>query len=400
MKKVKVAFCIPTMIIGGVETVFISTLEELLKYPEFDIRVITHAKIREALYADWLKSHPEIKTYVYYPLCNWFEDLKSRCNFFPLKQIRKICFGLYKTYRRTLCRRRAAFTDADIFIDYKNLSFFKELKNLPVPKITWVHGHAEYLTENNLADRMYIYDYIIGITDDFVRQFRQKFPEHADKVLRIYNPIDLKKMRDAAKNTERYPGKYFCQVSRLDEKQKDITTLIRAFEIFYTHNDNPDVRLLIVGGGPDEDSLKRQASKMQSAGHIIFTGPTKYPMKYMRGAMANILSTKYEGLGMVLLEAASANTPNIATDCHSGPSEVLLGGRAGILCSPGDADALARAMQVAYRGGAEIKSMTDACRRGLARFTPDKITSEIKTLILQTIKKEKYAKDINCIAVS
>ncbi len=77
--KVKVAFCVPNMIIGGVETVFFNTINELAKNPKLDVIIITHAQIREPLYANWLKSYPKKSVYVYYPLCNWFEDLAPKC---------------------------------------------------------------------------------------------------------------------------------------------------------------------------------------------------------------------------------------------------------------------------------------------------------------------------------
>ena len=90
MTKTKVILCIPNMVIGGVETVFVNTINELSKCPDLSIKIVTHAKIREHLYTDWLKTHPEIPAYVYYPLCNWFEDMQKYCNIFPLKPLRKI----------------------------------------------------------------------------------------------------------------------------------------------------------------------------------------------------------------------------------------------------------------------------------------------------------------------
>ncbi len=376
------------MIIGGVETVFITTVEELLKNTDLNITIATHAKIREPIHVQWLKKHPNLKVYTYYPLCNWFEDIAKHCKYFPIKQLRKICFGIYKKYRRTLCRAHRVFADADIFIDYKNLSFYKELKPMHAPKIAWVHGNVDYLTENHLTKRMHIYDYIVGITTDFVREFKRKFPEYDAKIVQIYNPFDIEKVRMAANDTKEIPGKYFCHVSRLDENQKDVSALINAYEIFYEQNNAPDVKLIIVGGGPDEAKLKHMAAKMHSAKNILFVGPSNAPLGYMRGAIANILSTKYEGLGMVLLESAALNTLNIAADCHSGPAEVLQNGDGGILFTPGDADALAHAMAAVYHGGAEIQKMITNCERGLNRFAPNKIAQHITDLILKTISSK------------
>ena len=59
-KRKKVVFFVSGFIVGGVETVFVNTIEALLKNPNLEISIVTHMKLREALYADWLKSHPEI----------------------------------------------------------------------------------------------------------------------------------------------------------------------------------------------------------------------------------------------------------------------------------------------------------------------------------------------------
>ena len=77
MKK-RIAFCVPTMIIGGVETVLVNTVEKLLECDDLDLCLVFHTDVIEPKYKDWLKSHPEIPVYVYYPLGNWFEKQKKR----------------------------------------------------------------------------------------------------------------------------------------------------------------------------------------------------------------------------------------------------------------------------------------------------------------------------------
>ena len=128
----KIAFCIPDMIIGGVETVFIRTLDGMLKsitscpaYKDIDVCIITHARITEPLYKDWLQKHG-VEVFVCYPMQNWFEGIAKYTNFFPLKQLRKLTFSLYKKLKRRNLKNK--FSDIDLFIDYKNCSFFKELK--------------------------------------------------------------------------------------------------------------------------------------------------------------------------------------------------------------------------------------------------------------------------------
>ena len=233
----KVAFCIPNMIVGGVESVFIRTLDGILeriandkKYKNIEICVITHAKITEPLYKNWFNKHPKIKIIVLYPLENYFEGLIKITEFFPLRQIRKVIFSLYKKFKRLNLRQK--FKDVDLFIDYKNCSFWRELVCINKRKIAWVHGTVGYLSNIGVDKHIENYDKIIGLTDDFVTEFNTVFPNLAKKVARIYNPIDKNAIIKMSKTGSYIEGKYFCHVSRLDNTQKDINTLLLAFENF------------------------------------------------------------------------------------------------------------------------------------------------------------------------
>lgn len=386
MNKTKVVFCIPNMVIGGVENVLVNSLTELLKNDNLDIAIALHAPVREPVHRAWLDAHPEIPTYVYYPLCNWFEDLQKYCRAFPLKPLRKIVFSLYKKYRRVISRRNKIMRRADVIIDYKNLSFFKELRSVPTPRITWVHGPAKYLRDNGLAPHVNIYNHIVGLTDDFVNEFRRDFPEYRGCVTRIYNPIDGDKIRAMAAHGARHPGRYFCQVSRLDPVQKDIPTLIRAFNMFWAAAGTPDVDLLIVGDGPQMAELKQMAADLPCARHIVFAGATTNPFGYMAGAMATILATRYEGLPTVLIESAVLGTPCISADCPNGPREILMDGRAGLLFDVGDAAKLAVHMKDIWQNTVNTRQLIDTASQNLDRFAPDAAASQITHLIKEYIK--------------
>jgi len=71
MKKIRVAFCLRDMQIGGVESVLIRTFDELLKNKNIEISLITYANISVPIYREYLDKHPEIKVYSLYP-CTWF----------------------------------------------------------------------------------------------------------------------------------------------------------------------------------------------------------------------------------------------------------------------------------------------------------------------------------------
>jgi hypothetical protein len=136
-KKIKIAFCIPGMVIGGVESVFANTVDALRKYPEFEISVFPHADLSEPFYINWFQERPDLYVYPFYPLADKFEKYKGKFGF-PLENIRKIAFSFYKKYRIRKMIRNKVFDKYDIIIDYVSGSSFKQLKQVKKPKITWL----------------------------------------------------------------------------------------------------------------------------------------------------------------------------------------------------------------------------------------------------------------------
>lgn len=381
----KVAFCIPDMIIGGVENVFIRTVDKFLEEAhknqdtDIDVCILTHEKILEPVYSEWFKNHKNLFVYTCYPLQNFFESLKKYTNFFPLKHLRKLTFSFYKKYRRLVFRHK--FDDIDVFIDYKNAAFFKELRFYNARKITWIHGSIEYLRITGIDKRLPMYDKIVGLTDAFVTDFRKTFPDLADRVLRIYNPINVEQTKLLVENAKRYPGAYFCQVSRLDEKAKDVSTLVSAFDKFYRKSGKPDVRLLIIGDGPSKQKLKNKVALLESKNNIVFVGMELNPFGYIDGALATVLSSKIEGLPTVLLEAMSIGSVCVASDCNYGPRELLLNGNAGILFEMGDINQLANIMKDIYNGKLDASEMIKNALKSMYRFEPNEINKQIMDLL-------------------
>lgn len=380
MAKTSVVFCIPNMVIGGVEFVLIRTLAELVKQPDLEISVMFSSPLSEPLFIKWFNAHPQIKTYVVFPLCQKFESLKDKCHAFPLKQIRKLAFSIYKNFKRMRLSNQSIIKNADIIIDYASFGFIKELKRIKKTKITWVHCSINYFNNHNFYPRVRYYDKIVVLSDSIKRDLAAQYPDIADKLVHIYNPINIDEIKVKAAQASVPNGKYFTCVSRLDY-DKDIPTLINAFDKFWRDEKRPDIKLYIVGGGPKENEYKQLANQVTACDNIIFAGRQSNPFGYMRGAMAHILSSYNEGLPTVLIEAAANDTLNISSNCKSGPAEILMNGDAGILFEPGDADALAQIMSDVYHNRVNAKEMIKLAAQALKRFTSQTIIPQIREII-------------------
>lgn len=126
-------------------------------------------------------------------------------------------------------------------------------------------------------------------------------------------------------------------------RQKDYPTLLRAFAKLRASR---PVRLAILGSGNAKvkTRLEALAKDLNVADWVAFLGFQPNPLPYIARANLLVLSSRWEGLPNVLIEALACGTPVVSTDCPSGPAEILENGRYGRLVPVGDVDALARAM--------------------------------------------------------
>ncbi len=124
-------------------------------------------------------------------------------------------------------------------------------------------------------------------------------------------------------------------------RAKDFETLIRAFARLRGRR---PVRLMLLGRGRLEGALRRLATELGVADDVAFPGFVENPYAYMARARVFALSSRWEGSPNVLAEALAVGTPVVATDCRSGPREILQSGRYGPLVPVGDAEALADAL--------------------------------------------------------
>jgi glycosyltransferase involved in cell wall biosynthesis len=125
------------------------------------------------------------------------------------------------------------------------------------------------------------------------------------------------------------------------KRQKGFDTLLDAFARL--RRERP-LRLVLLGRGPEEAKLRRQAESLGVAGDVLLAGFQADPFAWMRRAAVFALSSRFEGLPGTLIQAMACGCPVVSTDCDHGPREILEGGRFGPLVPVGDATALAAAI--------------------------------------------------------
>lgn len=189
-------------------------------------------------------------------------------------------------------------------------------------------------------------DALITVSRAAARDLETEIKSKNDRVLTIYNPI----IEPSLLFEQLEPSGHLwldhktvsvvLAVGRL-QKQKNFDLLLDAFRLLRNHR---PVRLVILGEGAQRFDLERRLGDLNLRNDVDLPGFVNNPYAYMSKADVLVLSSKYEGFGNVLVEAMACGCPVVATDCPSGPEEILDRGRWGPLLPVGDVHALTEAM--------------------------------------------------------
>jgi glycosyltransferase involved in cell wall biosynthesis len=205
----------------------------------------------------------------------------------------------------------------------------------------------------HLVKRFYPWaDYIIGNSQGVADDLSQAAGLPRERIKILYNPVVTPELREKARAPLAHPWfnpgqpPVVLAVGRLT-KQKDFPTLIRAFA--QVRQTRP-ARLLILGEGSDRPVLEALVNQLGLGDSVAMPGFVENPYAYMSRASLYVLSSRWEGLPTVLIEALYCGPPIVATDCPSGPREILANGQHGLLVPVGAVTALSQAIEAGLEG--------------------------------------------------
>lgn len=162
----------------------------------------------------------------------------------------------------------------------------------------------------------------------------------------IPNPVDMASVAELSKKEPftALPRDYLIHVGRLNVKTKAHDILLNAFKKLHTFH--PDLKLILVGDGPDKRQIQAMINDLDLAELVILAGwqDNVYPL--MARAKALVLCSRYEGWPNVLVEAMACGCPVVATDCQTGPREIMGDHKYGLLVPVDDPEALVHSMQM------------------------------------------------------
>lgn len=241
-------------------------------------------------------------------------------------------------------------------------------------------------------------DKIVAVSDGVAADLARFARLPRSLITTIYNPFDIGGMRIKAEEEPELPWvlpealPVLLGVGRLTE-QKDFTSLIQAFALVRQQR---QVRLLILGEGELRNALAAQAKSLGlTPEDFAMPGFVSNPFSYLRRAEVFVLSSRWEGLPGVLIQAMACGAPVVATDCPSGPAEILEDGKWGRLVPVGDVSALANAIAVTL----DEEQHPEVAQRA-ADFSVDRAVDAYLRVMLpvkEKFDKRRYLPMASCI---
>lgn len=344
MKK-KVLFYNGSLRMGGIERVLIEVLQNLDRR-KLDIDLVIEDGIKSLNVFE--KDIPkDIKLYYLKP-----EEIIKKTDFYRQNRkniFYKIMYNLFMVYegyiKRENLKKLIKNKEYDVVIDFDmGLSKQIDLVNAK-KKITWIHANIKdwYVKERRikrLGERLKKYNKIVTICDAMKESTERLYPFLKDRLIRIYNPFNFERILKKAdekieENLKNYYNQNFLiSVMRLTEHQKDFDTLILGFKL--AKKQGIKEKLYILGDGPDKNKIKEKIKKEGMEEEIFLLGNVKNPYPWIKKAKMLLHSSKFEGFGLVLIEALILDKIVISSDCPTGPREILERGEIGYLYNVGD----------------------------------------------------------------
>lgn len=231
------------------------------------------------------------------------------------------------------------------------------------------------------------HDDVVGVSRGVVRDLLAMAPALRDKCRHIYNGIPLDEVRAQA----RAPGRtlprdgklHVVSVGRL-VRNKGFQTLIDAACLL----NDPGIVFTIVGEGPQRGEFEAQIAARQPGSPVHLAGHIDNPFPMLASADIFLSVSERESFGIVLVEALCLGIPVVATDCPSGPAEILEDGKFGELVPVGDAAAVARAIQSLADDGSRREHLSDLGPQRAADFSLERHCRNVADLFQPLLGKQ------------
>jgi glycosyltransferase involved in cell wall biosynthesis len=374
-KRYKISFLLPSLGGGGAEKVVVNLVNELCKDEKIAVDLVLGNAVGD-----------------------YIELVNNKVNIIDLEAPR-----MYKSILKLKNYLKKNSPDILISgIDYVNVIALlaRKLSGVKTKIFVTEHNTLSQIMKNNksiktsiLVNAMKIFykeaDKIIAVSHGVATDLSDILGLKKDAIQVIYNPVIneniIKKSYEEVShnwlNNTDSQSQVLLAIGRLTQ-QKDFLTLIEAFNLL---KDDNNAKLIILGEGEMRNTLQSKIDSLNLTDRIVLQGFSDNPYAFMRKIDLFVLSSKWEGLPTVLIEALACGAQVVSTDCKSGPREILNNGQFGSLVPVGDIEGLATEIQKKLQR-VDSPSENSELKDWLQQFESTEVMRKYKNLIEQNLQ--------------
>lgn len=339
--KLKIVYCIPSLAtVGGGQRILAIKANYFVNRFGYEIHIVTTDNADKDPY---FSLHPSIQIHnlnINYD--KWMPLYKRFWTYFykryiHKKRLRKCLNKIKPDFTILMLRRELGFitkmNDGSIKIAENHFEKYSYLNNANYGLLRYCpHFLLEKWKERTIENLKKMQKFVVLTNED-----AQNWVE-LDNLAVIPNPLTFIPTQKSSGSL-----KQVIAVGRY-ERQKGFDLLISAWKIVVSRH--PDWTLKIFGDGPLRELLQQQISDLKLTSSCLLEYPTEYiAEKYMESSIF-VLSSRFEGFGLVIIEAMSCGLSVVSFDCPCGPKDIITNRKDGILVKTGDIEELA--VQISY----------------------------------------------------
>lgn len=368
---------------GGYEKVVLSVFNQLLEKYNCDISIISVPHYNSLLNNPILE---EFKKFRIYRSSDYKNRLHYSINILIKKILGKDLFINYfsiKKYLSELANADIVLVTDPLLINSVKYIIKKNQFNAKV--VFWDHGSLFGYLRGKFQNIVYSKEIFKGLKSadahlaiateikDFIKDINP-----GANVNLVYNPLPLYN----GKLIQRpFSHHIFLYVGRLTDDDKNITFMLNGLSKLK----NKEWSLKIVGTGKDENKLKNLANKLKISDRIEWLGFKKDPYSEIDYVTALLLTSRWEGFSMVLVEANQRGMPVISSDCKGGPKDIVIPGRNGYLYKEGDINDFIRVISGVMDGKLQFDTPENIAKTA-ERFREDIMISNIYNFLKKIVE--------------
>jgi glycosyltransferase involved in cell wall biosynthesis len=254
--------------------------------------------------------------------------------------------------------------------------------------IQTIHSNKldSYIPKNKfLASLLYKKcNHLVTVSSGIEKKINAKF-DFCNSTL-IYNPIDFEKINAFKHEAIDFEGNFIVAAGSMNKNVKQFDHLIECYS--KSNLSNKNIKLIILGDGKLKKEWIDLAARIGQKDNIIFKGNVANPFAYYSKALFTVLTSKYEGLPMVLIESLACETPVVAYNCETGPSEIINHLQNGLLVENQNKEAMIAAINTFSEDKNLYLQCKSNCKSSISKFEVENIGNQWLSLF-KHIKNER-----------